>query len=996
MNLHFTPTHAGQPTSENGLHPKSFQSWRWVFLAAILMAAVAITTFYFSSAQAQDDKGAITGLTLTSTTAGTLTVSWDAASPTPTDYRVDWAKSTEDYKSWKVDDGHVYTAETATTTTITDLSHDTEYKIRMRARYYRGEHEGKSWSGPWVEDSLLVSSTPPPAVTPKPPVVIPNVPRDDPPPPLSVPSAPVMWYTIIDGKVIVGRDGTGFLDASITGYQILRGPDVDSLEVIEEDAKLDVVAYTDEDSLPGQTRTYGIKARNASGLSPLSNTEEIFVPEATTGLEDDENVLVSNLGQTVASEGAIVGAFGDNFFESATSFTTGFNPYGYQLTTMEIPIRLLPGEDTPTPIITIRGDNAGVPDETNLYTFTTSSVIATRPTPFLFTTVDETVLKPNSRYWMYATTSAGNMGLRQTASEDEDAESGLGWQISNARYVRKNGGTWSIVPGDPLSVIARINGQAAPALLVSNLESSSTVKLLTRQTDADRSKFAQSFSATNNENGTPAKFDFHGVTVRLQSSSSTPEQLADSDIIVTVHKDSGDQPGDTVHTLTPTETYRVLLNSGPVTFSAPSGSTLSSGITYWVKFEIADASAFFTGAAGIHFEFATDNNEVQGPTTYNRWSIGDGSLWSPETLSWTEEQDSIKMSVLGNPRYATLVSNFGKPEEGAHQIGTQNRVAQSFTTPSTRPGQQYRLGNVRIGIGTERVTPITVDLYSDDGLGDGTIENHSSPDTILASMFVPDGLVTGRRAPIEDFVAIAPLNTLLNPETRYWIVVINESEISGVLDNQVSISATESKTEDSVSLNGWTIGDRRLNGTGSPPSWQNVGFPLRMEVSGTPTLLRTDESDGPDLPGAGHNAHKGGAVVTPGIVSTGDLTAGLDRNHGSTGDFWWLDTKRGHSYRIQVKFGDGQRNNTGGSAWTYFIEGDRRGTCCESDHNRDDGFTFVHLKHGEDDRDRRLLNRRRSLRQTQLQFPRLQRSLHDHDDRHHRHGQGRNQPLPRH
>ena len=422
-----------------------------------------------------------------------------------------------------------------------------------------------------------------------------------------------------------------------------------------------------------------------------------------------------------------------------------------------------------------------------------------------------------------------------------------------------------------------------------------------------------------------------------------------------MHKDSGDQPGDIVHTLTPTETYTVPLHIGPVTFSAPSGSTLTSGITYWVKFEIADASAFFTGSAAIGFEFATDNNEVQGPTVYNRWSIGDGSLWSPEALSWTTDTNSIKMTMLGNPRYATLVSNYGQVHGGAYSLGSQKRVAQSFMTPSTRPGQQYRLGNVRIGIGTDRVTPIAVDLYSDDGLGDGTIENHSSPDTLLASMFVPDGLITGTYRPIEDFVAVAPFNTLLSPETRYWIVVVNESEISGVLDVQVSVSTTESKVVDSVSLNGWTIGDHKLNGTDNPPSWQVVAFPLRMEIAGTPTLLRTDEADGPDLPGAGDDAHRGGAVVIPGITSTGDLTPGLDRNHGNTGDFWWLDTERGHSYRIQVKFGDGQRNNTGGSAWTYFIEGDRRGTCCESDHNRDDGFTFVHLKHGEDERDRRYL-----------------------------------------
>ena len=143
--------------SEKGTHSEAFQSWRWVLLAAILLAVVTIGTFYFSSAQAQEANGAITGLTLTSDTPGTLTVSWDTASPAPTDYRVDWAKSTEEYQSWTVDKGHVYPAETATTVTITDLAHDIEYKIRLRARYYKGEHEDEPWGGPWAEESLEVA-----------------------------------------------------------------------------------------------------------------------------------------------------------------------------------------------------------------------------------------------------------------------------------------------------------------------------------------------------------------------------------------------------------------------------------------------------------------------------------------------------------------------------------------------------------------------------------------------------------------------------------------------------------------------------------------------------------------------------------------------------------------------------------------------------------------------------------------------------------------------
>ena len=101
---------SSQPTPQT----RTFQSWRSIFLATILLVTVAISTFYFSSVQAESH-GAITGLTLTSDAPGTLTVSWEAASPTPTDYRVDWAKSDEDYQSWKVDDGHVYPADTATT-----------------------------------------------------------------------------------------------------------------------------------------------------------------------------------------------------------------------------------------------------------------------------------------------------------------------------------------------------------------------------------------------------------------------------------------------------------------------------------------------------------------------------------------------------------------------------------------------------------------------------------------------------------------------------------------------------------------------------------------------------------------------------------------------------------------------------------------------------------------------------------------------------------------
>ena len=392
--------------SQTILQAKAFQSWRLVLMAIILLAAAATSGLYMGTVQAQSSRGAITGLTLTSDAPGTLTVSWEAASPTPTDYRVDWAKSDEDYQSWKVDEGHLYPAETATAATITDLDHDTEYKIRMRARYYRGEHEGKSWGGPWAADTITVAGEPAEAPTPEPaeeepaeeePAEEEPAPEDTTPPAGTIdtitatddeagqlmliwtaPAAPnadptdyhVNWaksteeypadtaeagnahptttthtlagleydtdynvrvrarYSNGDhaaspwngpwtettaqvklplpaapfiGAIAVSPDGDVLLtwfnfeeNDSITGYQILRGPDADNMVVIEDDTGSSSTSYTDTAPPAGQTHSYAVKARNAVGLSPLSNTITATVPVA----EEEEELITARHEET--------------------------------------------------------------------------------------------------------------------------------------------------------------------------------------------------------------------------------------------------------------------------------------------------------------------------------------------------------------------------------------------------------------------------------------------------------------------------------------------------------------------------------------------------------------------------------------------------------------------------------------------------------------------------------------------------------------------------
>ena len=1013
-------------------------------LATLAVLVGVITTLALSSftAEAQGDPGAVANLQLTSTTAGELTVSWDAASPTPTDYRVDWAKSTEGYQSWKVNEGHVYPTPDATTTTITDLGHDTEYKIRMRARYYRGEHEGKSWGGPWATATITVAGEPAETPTPEPvkeePVQQP--PRDAPDPPAGTidtltaadetgqllltweaPAAPnadptdyhVNWaksaedypadtasagndHPTTTTHTLAGLDyatdynvrvrarytdgenaaspwngpwtettaqvlqplpaapimgGTAVTpnsqvlltwfnideDDSITGYQILRGPKADSLVIIEDDTGSSSTSYTDETPPAGQTHTYAVKARNASGLSPLSNTLTATVPAAeveeelvTARHESTDNTLVSNVGQPIVSgAGVVSGASAGIDYEQAIRFTTGANPNGYHLTGVQLYLQeVLPGL-IPNPMVSIRGDNEGLPGETVLASLTTTTAITGSWNLVTFATSDQTTLQPNTRYWLHVTASTFPMTTQLAASSNEDAASNVGWRISDGWYGRRDGLAWTEYPNARLRIA--IHGHAAPEFLVSNLDESPIISQpIQAQNVASTANLAQSFRANNNPDGRSTEFDFHGITLLLDAPGDSPRELTASDLIVTVHSDTSGEPGDLVYTLTPPSSpYTVLGDGNPVTFMAPTGSTLSSGVTYWLKLEAAAASTYFSDAY-ISIGRTNLGDEVQGHTTNNQWSIGDDSLKSQQILRWqTQQTTSIRMKVLGSQRYETLVSNIDQPTLPLTLfVGPGYESAQSFHIPSGPLGQQYRLSSVRIIASSETPTHASVDLHAD---------HNGTPGGHLAGFTTPGDFAPGRTVKA-DFIAVAPRGTLLNTDTHYWIVFRNEQNLA-----YFDIQTTLSKTEDLPSLDGWTIGNRKVSKFPNQP-WATTIYPIKMELLGTP-FIRTNEADGPDLPGAGHNAHKTTAVVIPGIVSTGHLTPGLDRNHGLYGDYWWLDTQWGHSYRIEVKFGDSPNTATGGSAWTYFIDGDRRGTCCDSDHNRNDGYTVLHIKH---------------------------------------------------
>ena len=430
--------------------PEAWRFWRSIFLSVMLLAAVILGALYVEVAQAQSSRGAITGMTLTSDAPGTLTVSWDAAGPTPTDYRIDWAKSDEGYTSWKVNRGHVYPDATATTATITDLSHDTEYKIRMRARYYKGEYYGKSWGGPWATASLEVAGTPEEESVPEPPAppkltpTIEPVRRDSPPQQqTTLPAAPSFINTAVtEGQVLLSWLNPS--DNTITGYQILRGPDAENLVVIENDTGSSSTSYTDTTPPAGQTHTYGVKARNSAGLSP-AGTATATVPEpeeepTTASHTSTESTMVSNLVQAADSSSVTAGLREGDEYEIAMPFTTGINTLGYHPTSAQL--YLSKGVGSPTPQVSIRGDSAGVPGDTALYPLSTSTPLTTPFQLITFTTTDEVTLQPNTTYWLYVNATGGSVAIQETEDDDEDTESQEDWSIGDDRFGSTNGATW--------------------------------------------------------------------------------------------------------------------------------------------------------------------------------------------------------------------------------------------------------------------------------------------------------------------------------------------------------------------------------------------------------------------------------------------------------------------------------------------------------------------------------------------------------------------------
>ena len=117
--------------------------------------------FNFSPAGSDPPQGTMSNLQLVSNADGEITLTWDAPSPMPDDYRIVWAEDSLGWLSWtrtnEANRGNDYpsgllSSSMRTSYTISGLTPGDTIKVRARTRYTPDgpSNSNRHWSGPWT------------------------------------------------------------------------------------------------------------------------------------------------------------------------------------------------------------------------------------------------------------------------------------------------------------------------------------------------------------------------------------------------------------------------------------------------------------------------------------------------------------------------------------------------------------------------------------------------------------------------------------------------------------------------------------------------------------------------------------------------------------------------------------------------------------------------------------------------------------------------------
>ena len=766
---------------------------RWAVLAALFLAAAILGGAFIAVAQAQEPetppRGSITGLTASSPEPGSLLLAWDVADPEPSDYRVVWHKVDEPFPTWRDADRNAYTSFESYT--ITDLEEDAEYRVLVRARYLPPVHD--NWSGPFAKTTARVS--------------------------YGTPARPtgLVFSGVTHERLTLRWDAPR--NSKVAGYEITRAVGDGPAQTLAADTGSALTEYTDTGLSPETAYTYRVAARNdlgsgaASGPATVTTAGPALDPglPRPTGLsvsfDDDGRVLLDWDDPEGDAVGAITGyrilrgASADTLdllvrdtASTATSWTDPSTPGG---STYFYAVRARDADSMSEVSDPVAISVLAAPE--GLAGYGTAGGVGLTWNRTGDPTVD------GYRILRGPDADSLDVLVDDTGNADNfyvDAAAALDTVYFYAVKARNTHGA-----GPVSAAVEALSAPLAPPtlvviepetaqqnrddVLVSNLGQAvgEIIAGIPPNSKVDRvTSLAQSFTAGPVTAG--SRYRFEGIKLRAERFDPTIRPQP----VISVHSDANGNPGARLFGLSLPDGFRNAATFTEYTLTAPEGTLLDGGATYWVVF--TDRTA-----AGYVIQGTTSSREDDSPPPVDGWSIGNTRRSRASGGSWMSNSALLKIAVLGSLLpHQSLVSNLGQATIVDNSAGVGNfatgfedvATAVSFVTGPNADGYTLRGARV-VADGSQLPTQGTVKaaVYSDNG---------GKPGSSLHTFGILSALA-GVQAGVLTFTTGSPYT--LDARTTYWLVIEMDGATKGTT---LTLELTASASEDPCAEWGWSIG----------------------------------------------------------------------------------------------------------------------------------------------------------------------------------------------
>ena len=384
----------------------------------------------------------------------------------------------------------------------------------------------------------------------------------------------------------------------------------------------------------------------------------------------EDPVLVANTGQAAGSDLATA----TDRAAYAQSFTTGSNPDGYFLSSVEVGLKAGSGVTAEVALwwsyrtVSFLGTGYFFYPIRMLTTLPGVSSIDNDASTLERFSANDVLLLPGRTYWIVVTRTGGaddGLSVATTSSGDAVDASGMAgysvgtnvWVPHTPTSIDPDGPRWADYSGSvDASMKIRLRGSEAtrpPGPYVTNRNELS--RAAPAETSAATPRYATSFTTTFESDS-----DTHELTSVLLGVAAEPGVSPR----VAIHADNSGSPAAsavTNGTLTaPADVSRILGAPDRAEFTASTAIPLAEGTRYWVVLDVGSGS----GSLSVSTTTENDNDFFSA----GNWSIGD-TMKAYRGTSWSNDSQrrSFRMALNGPTQQVRFISpklGIGLPQVG--------------------------------------------------------------------------------------------------------------------------------------------------------------------------------------------------------------------------------------------------------------------------------------------------------------------------------------------